>query len=81
MTEAQHFYLKGINEVTYCNTKEACLVNAEALILLTEWKEFRSPDFNHIKTQIKQPVIFDGRNQYHSFDLEKKGFEYWQIGK
>ena len=50
-------------------------------MLLTEWKEFRSPDFEKIKVQLKTPVLFDGRNQYNTFSLEKKGFEYYQIGK
>ena len=45
------------------------------------WKEFRSPDFEEIKTQLKTPVIFDGRNQYNGFNLEKRGIEYYQIGK
>ena len=57
------------------------LKNSEALILLTEWKEFRSPDFNEIKSLLTNPVIFDGRNQYNAFDLTQKGFEYIQIGK
>ena len=52
-----------------------------ALVLLTEWKEFRSPDFEEIKAQLKTPVIFDGRNQFNAFDLDVKGFEYIQIGK
>jgi len=81
MPEAQNFYLKGIAAVTYCDSKEDCLYDADALILLTEWKEFRSPDFNLIKAQLKTPVIFDGRNQYHGFGLENQGFEYYQIGK
>ncbi|OIO11902.1 MAG: UDP-glucose 6-dehydrogenase [Flavobacteriaceae bacterium CG1_02_35_72] len=80
MDEAKHFYLKGLNGISYCDSKEATLTNADALILLTEWKEFRSPDFNALKMQLKQPIIFDGRNQYHSFDLLKQGFEYYQIG-
>ena len=50
-------------------------------MLLTEWKEFRSPDFDEIKNQLKSPVIFDGRNQYNAFNLEGKGIEYYQIGK
>ena len=50
-------------------------------MLLTEWKEFRSPDFEEMKRQLKTPVIFDGRNQYNTFNLEEKGFEYYQIGK
>lgn len=80
MDEAKHFYLKGLNGISYCDSKEATLTNADALILLTEWKEFRAPDFNALKMQLKQPIIFDGRNQYHSFDLPKQGFEYYQIG-
>ncbi|MDO8989316.1 MAG: UDP binding domain-containing protein [Sideroxyarcus sp.] len=51
------------------------------MVLLTEWKEFRSPDFEEINLQLKSPVIFDGRNQYNIFNLEEKGFEYYQIGK
>jgi len=79
--EAKEFYLKGIKEVSYCSSKYEVLKDSEALILLTEWKEFRSPDFEEIKTQLKMPVIFDGRNQYNAFNLEVKGFEYFQIGK
>jgi len=51
------------------------------LVLLTEWKEFRSPDFGKIKEQLKNAVIFDGRNQYMAYDLSKNGFEYYRIGK
>lgn len=81
MDEAQHFYLKGVQNISYCPTKYDVLKNADALILLTEWKEFRSPDFDEIKKLLKQPVIFDGRNQYNAFKLDENGFEYYQIGK
>ncbi|MGB1042930.1 MAG: UDP-glucose dehydrogenase family protein [Tenacibaculum sp.] len=81
MNEAKEFYLKDVQNIVYCNSKYQVLENATALVLLTEWKEFRSPDFNEIKKQLKQPVIFDGRNQYNAFNLEEKGFEYYQIGK
>ena len=57
------------------------LNNANALILLTEWKEFRSPDFEEIKNKLISPIIFDGRNQYNAFNLEDNGFEYYQIGR
>ena len=50
-------------------------------MLLTEWKEFRSPNFEEVNAQLKTPVIFDGRNQYIAYDLENKGFEYYRIGK
>ncbi len=81
MEEAQVCYLKDVENVEYVGSKYEVLQNATALILLTEWKEFRSPDFQEIKTQLEQPVIFDGRNQYNAFGLEGKGFEYYQIGK
>ena len=81
MGEAKDFYLKGIEGVSYCKSKYETLQNAEALLLLTEWKEFRSPDFGELKSQMKNAIIFDGRNQYGNLNLEKKGFEYYQIGK
>ncbi len=81
MGEAQHFYLKDIDGIEYVNSKYEVLQNADALILLTEWKEFRSPDFQEIKSQLISPIVFDGRNQYNVFNLEEKGFEYYQIGK
>lgn len=81
MDEAQHFYLKDTKGVTYFNSKYETLKDSDAMILLTEWKEFRSPDFDELKVQLKQPVIFDGRNQYNDELMNKKGFEYYQIGK
>jgi UDPglucose 6-dehydrogenase len=81
MDEAKTFYLKDIEGIEYFDSKYEVLKNSEALILLTEWKEFRSPDFNEIKSLLTNPVIFDGRNQYNAFDLTQKGFEYIQIGK
>lgn len=79
--EAQHFYLKDVPNVEYVESKYTALSDADAMILLTEWKEFRSPDFDEIKQRLKNSIIFDGRNQYNAFHLEDKGFEYIQIGK
>ena len=79
--EAKSHYLKGVQNITYVTSKYDVLKDSDALVLLTEWKEFRSPDFEEMKTQLKTPVIFDGRNQYNTFNLEEKGFEYYQIGK
>jgi len=79
--EAKEHYLKGIQNITYVHSKYEVLKDSDALVLLTEWKEFRSPDFEEIKVQLKTPIIFDGRNQYNSFSLLEKGFEYYQIGK
>jgi len=79
--EAKEHYLKGIQNITYVSSKYDVVKDSDALVLLTEWKEFRSPDFEEVKTQLKTPIIFDGRNQYNTFSLEEKGFEYYQIGK
>ena len=81
MDEAQHFYLKEVTNVSYFNSKYKTLQGADAMILLTEWKEFRSPDFEELKQQLKQPIIFDGRNQYNSQMMQDLGIEYFQIGK
>ncbi len=80
MGEAQSFYLKDVKNIEYYNSKYETLANADAMILLTEWKEFRSPDFEELKYQMNSPVIFDGRNQYSNLKLKEKGFEYYQIG-
>ena len=79
--EAKEHYLKGVQNITYVDSKYEVLKDSDALVLLTDWKEFRSPDFEEIKRQLKTPVIFDGRNQYNTFNLEEKGFKYYQIGK
>ena len=81
MHEAESFYLKDTPNISYFNSKYETLGNANAMILLTEWKEFRSPDFEELKMKLVDPIIFDGRNQYSHLRLESKGFEYYQIGK
>ncbi len=81
MEEAQHFYLKDMPNVSYKTSKYETLKDADAMILLTEWKEFRSPDFEELKQSLKSPIIFDGRNQYKDAYLKSLGFEYYQIGK
>ena len=80
INEAKEHYLKGVQNITYADFKYDVLKDSDALVLLTEWKEFRSPDFDEIKSLLKSLIIFDGRNQYKSFNLEAKGFEYYQIG-
>lgn len=50
------------------------------MILVTEWKEFKAPDFAEIKKRLKNAVIFDGRNQYDAVRMREMGFEYYQIG-
>ena len=67
------------DRISYAKTSYRALAEADALVLLTEWNEFRNPDFARIKKSLKRPIIFDGRNQYASFNLD--GFEYYQVGK
>lgn len=62
-------------------TKEAALRDAEALIICTEWAAFRAPDFAIMKSHLKQPVIFDGRNLYDPEHMLEKGFTYFGIGR
>ncbi len=80
MEEAKKCYLKDNKDVEYVDHKYDAIRDADALILITEWKEFRNPDFEEIKNGLKQPVIFDGRNQYGVKTAEKYGFDYYQIG-
>lgn len=78
--EAQSFYLKDNDNVEYVTSKYTALNGADAVLLLTEWKEFRSPDFDEMKKRLTSAIIFDGRNQYSKERLEKERFEYFQIG-
>jgi len=79
--EARGHYLKGNDSVEYIeHSKYDALDGADAMVLVTEWKEFRSPDFDEVMTRLKQPVIFDGRNQYDAERKEAMGFTYYQIG-
>ena len=80
MEEAKSCYLKGIDAVSYVDSKYEAVRGADALILVTEWKEFRSPDFEELRKALKNPVIFDGRNIYGSKVANKYGFDYYQIG-
>ena len=57
------------------------LDGADALVIVTEWKEFRSPDFDYLKKTLKAPVIFDGRNLYDPVSMKKQGFKYYAIGR
>jgi len=78
--EAKECYLKDNKNVEYCESKYTTLVDSDAMIMITEWKEFRQPDFTEIKQRLKNPIIFDGRNQYDAEYLKEQGFEYYQIG-
>ncbi|MDH5719752.1 MAG: UDP-glucose/GDP-mannose dehydrogenase family protein [Spirochaetia bacterium] len=79
MDEARHFYLKD-DAVEYFEDRYSVLENADAVVLVTEWHEFRSPDFEKMKNLLKEPVMFDGRNQFKKDQMNKAGFAYFQIG-
>jgi UDPglucose 6-dehydrogenase len=68
-------------DLTLCNRARETLEGADALTIVTEWKEFRSPDFDFLKKQLKSPVIFDGRNLYDPGMMQKQGFKYYAIGR
>jgi UDPglucose 6-dehydrogenase len=69
------------NQLSFCADAYEALDGADALLLVTEWKQFRNPDFELIKRKLKSPVIFDGRNQYDPGDVAELGFEYYGIGR
>ncbi|EKS73121.1 MULTISPECIES: UDP-glucose/GDP-mannose dehydrogenase family protein [Caballeronia] len=63
------------------NTQQDALTDADALVIVTEWKEFKSPDFWHLKSALKTPVIFDGRNLYEPEAMAEMGIDYFAIGR
>ncbi len=67
--------------VTYCNDMYDAVLNADALLLLTEWKEFRLPTWGVIKKAMSHPIVIDGRNIFDADELKEDGFEYHCIGK
>jgi UDPglucose 6-dehydrogenase len=71
----------GLPSLELADSAMAALDGADALIIATEWKEFRSPDFGAIRQALKQPVIFDGRNLYDPGFVRGQGFEYFAIGR
>ncbi len=78
--EARSCYLKNQENIIYFDSKYLAARNSDALIIATEWKEFRNPDFDEMHKLLKNPVIFDGRNQYDRHTMKKFGFEYYMIG-
>ncbi len=88
MKEAQHCLtldfknnLQNFKKISFGETMQSVLRNADALVIVTEWKAFRSPDFVLLRQELKDPIIFDGRNLYEPRDMKKAGFEYHGIGR
>ena len=80
MKETQHIYGERA-DLSYAEDSKAALHNADALVIVTEWKAFKSPDFDIIKARLKQPVIFDGRNLFEPKTIAALGIEYHGIGR
>ncbi len=80
MKETQRIY-GNRSDLSYAENAKDALQDADALIIVTEWKAFKSPDFNVIKTRLKQPVIFDGRNLFEPASVTALGIEYHGIGR
>ncbi len=68
-------------EVTYCHTAYAALDDADALMIFTEWPQFRTPEFEKVSALLKNKVIFDGRNLYEPEHMKELGFSYFSIGR
>jgi len=88
MPEARHAIeadladLPGANDrVRYSDTPMAALAGADALVIATEWKAFKSPDFGAVKAALKLPLVFDGRNLFEPATMDELGFEYLAIGR
>ncbi|MBL0720692.1 UDP-glucose/GDP-mannose dehydrogenase family protein [Piscinibacter sp. Jin2] len=80
MDEAQRV-MPGQAGLRYAASAPEALPGADALLIVTEWKEFRSPDFDAIRAQLKQPLVFDGRNLFEPADMARLGIEYHAIGR
>ena len=80
MPEARHIY-QAESRVRFADSPMAALAGADALAIVTEWKEFRSPDFQRIKQVLRTPAIFDGRNLYDPAEVRQNGLEYYPIGR
>jgi UDPglucose 6-dehydrogenase len=80
MVEARRLFAQE-PAVSLVDSPLAALDGADALVIVTEWKEFRSPDFHEIKRRLRQPVVFDGRNLYDPLILRETGIEYFSVGR
>jgi len=78
--EARRIY-GNRDDLILADSADEALKDADALVLVTEWRVFQAPDFDHMKRLLKMPVIFDGRNIYDPQMLKAKGFTYYGIGR
>src|SRR5690606_24539634 len=81
MNEARRLYGDDAARLTLCETKEETLKGADALIIVTDWQAFKAPNFDGIKAQLNEPVVFDGRNLFEPARMKARGFIYYSIGR
>jgi len=80
MDECRRIYGER-SDLELCDTPEDTLEGAAALVVVTEWKVFRSPDFDLVRQELESPVLFDGRNLYDAQRMTRRGFTYYGIGR
>ena len=80
MPETKRIY-GNHDKLHFAENSHAALADADALLIVTEWKAFRTPDFQKLKSQLKHPIIFDGRNLYDPKEVRSHGIEYFAIGR
>ncbi|WP_206858966.1 UDP-glucose dehydrogenase family protein [Lysobacter changpingensis] len=80
-SEEAHRIFGDRDDLVLCDSARAALADADALVVVTEWKQFRSPDFARLKQSVADAVIFDGRNLYHPDEVEAAGLAYYGIGR
>ena len=78
MDNARHYFT---DKIEYADNEYDALTGSDALLILTEWNEFRNPDFTRMKSLMKESVIFDGRNLFEGKQTKKYGFVHYSIGK
>jgi UDPglucose 6-dehydrogenase len=74
-------YPECIGMIKSFDNKYDCLKRSDGLVTMTEWREFRVPDFNEVRSRLKTKVIFDGRNLYETEKIQTLGFDYFAVGK
>ncbi|HEU4372518.1 MAG TPA: UDP binding domain-containing protein, partial [Telluria sp.] len=78
---ALDFSVEHLARIGFAASPMGALEQADALVIVTEWKAFRSPDFDQVKLRLKQPIIFDGRNLFEPEQMAENGIEYHGIGR
>jgi UDPglucose 6-dehydrogenase len=80
MQEARRLYA-GVGGIEFAPSAMAALAGADALVIATEWREFKSPDFDEVRAHLRHPVVFDGRNLFDPAWVVSHGLEYYAIGR